>query len=279
MLELRGLRGKSGSKVKLMLGRVDRETEDFEACIGRLAAVRSVHSRMLRALLLMLATERLRDEMTVMQRTISASLFNLGAKKAFVATIARLRELLVRARMHGDEIHQMLGATFRQLNSEFGFALTLMRAPSLEKHVRELDMIERNYSQYLGLSHALRLGEPRFMEQFRRMLLSKLRVVFENATGEIELWNKSASAQIDSQLRERRRSFKRRREALERIQAAASELETRIAELEAQDERALRLLARVQAQTAFIRAEAHPAASPLREPPTLTLVATHANVA
>ena len=45
------------------------------------------------------------------------------------------------------------------------------------------------------------------------MLVSKLRVVFENASGELELWNKAASAQVDSQLRERRRGFKRRRES------------------------------------------------------------------
>ena len=91
--------------------------------------------------------------------------------------------------------------------------------------------------QYLGLTQALRLSQPKFMEQFRRMLMSKLRVVFENASAELELWNKSASAQVDAQLRERRRGFRRRREALERIQAAASELETRLAELEAQDQR------------------------------------------
>ena len=35
------------------------------------------------------------------------------------------------------------------------------------------------------------------MEQFRRMLVSKLRVVFENASSELELWNKAASAQVD----------------------------------------------------------------------------------
>ena len=52
--------------------------------------------------------------------------------------------------------------------------------------------------QYLGLTQALRLAQPKFMEQFRRMLLSKLRVVFENASSEIELWNKAASAQVDS---------------------------------------------------------------------------------
>ena len=75
------------------------------------------------------------------------------------------------------------------------------------------------------------------MEQFQRMLLSKLRVVFESAAGEIELWSKAASAQIESQLRERRRAFAHRHEALQRIQAAAGELEQRIAEVEPQDKR------------------------------------------
>jgi hypothetical protein len=80
------------------------------------------------------------------------------------------------------------------------------------------------------------MAAPGFAEQFRRMLLSKLRVVFESAASDLELWSKAASGQVDLQLRERRRGFKRRREALERIQAAAGELEQRIAEVESQDE-------------------------------------------
>jgi hypothetical protein len=83
----------------------------------------------------------------------------------------------------------------------------------------------------------MRLAQARFLEQFRRMLMSRLRVVFENASSEIELWNRAASAQIDAQLRDRRRTFKRRRDSLERIQAAAGELETRLAELESADQR------------------------------------------
>ena len=103
--------------------------------------------------------------------------------------------------------------------------------------VIELALIETSYVQYLGLTQALRLSQPKFMEQFRRMLVSKLRVVFENASAELELWNKATSSQVDSQLRERRRNFRRRRESLERVQTAASDLEIRIAELEGQDER------------------------------------------
>ncbi|MDO8419632.1 MAG: dynamin family protein, partial [Rubrivivax sp.] len=62
------------------------------------------------------------------------------------------------------------------------------------------------------------------------------RVVFENAAGELELWSKGASSQVELQLRERRRTYARRSEALQRVQVAASELEQRIAEVQAQDE-------------------------------------------
>ena len=253
MLELRGLRGKSGGKVALMIQRVDAEAKDFERCQDRLLALRAVHSRMLRDQLLGLASDALRDEVAQMQDEGAATLFNLGAKRAFVALCNRLRVRVTKARERGQEIHEMLQASFRQLNGEFGFALSLTRLPSLERTDRELYVIERSYVQYLGLSNALRLAEPRFMEQFRRMLLSKLRMSFENASGEIELWHKSASNQIDSQLRERRRAFKRRREGLERIQGAAGDLDSRIADLHRQDAQLQQCAARLREQLGALR--------------------------
>jgi hypothetical protein len=59
--------------------------------------------------------------------------------------------------------------------------------------------------------------------------------VYESALGEVELWNKSAAAQLDAQLRERRRNFGRRLEAIERIQQAATGLDERIAEIDNQE--------------------------------------------
>jgi hypothetical protein len=237
MLELRGLRGKSGSKLRLMLQRVEAETSEFEQCTVRLQALRMVHSRMLKDALVGLSSDRLREEVNQMQTEMSASILNLGAKKSFVSMCERLRKLLGAAQRHSNEISEMLNASFAKLNSEFGFSLVTSRMPNLDRFLTELGEIETGYVQYLGLGQALRLSQPRFMEQFRRMLVSKLRVVFENASAELELWNKSTSSQVDSQLRERRRSFRRRRESLERVQTAASELEIRIAELEAHDTR------------------------------------------
>ena len=237
ILELRGLRGKSAGKQRLMLERVDLETAEFEQCTVRLQALRAVHSRMLRDALIRLSSDRLRDEVVAMQAQMSASLLNLGAKKAFVALCARLRALLDDAQTRSNEIRDMLGASFGKLNGEFGFGLAMTKSPELARFGDELREVEDGYVQYLGLSRALRLAQPKFLEQFRRMLMSKLRVVFENASADLELWNKATSSQVDSQLRERRRNFRRRRESLERVQAAASELELRIVELETHDER------------------------------------------
>ena len=284
MLELRGLRGKSSGKVQTMIERVDQEMVEFERCTARLAALRVVHARMLRDLLVGLSSDQLRDEVALMQRQASATLFNLGAKKAFLALCARLRDRVELARARGQEINDMLQASFRQLNSEFGFALALTRLPSLERCDRELALIERSYAQYLGLSQALRLAEPRFMEQFRRMLVSKLRMAFENASGEVELWHKSASNQVDSQLRERRRGFKRRRDGLERVLAAAGDLDHRIGDLESQDARWQHLTGRVRELTAALTeaASALPPmleAQPLRATPALSLVTSHSAAA
>ncbi|MEO6031694.1 MAG: dynamin family protein [Burkholderiaceae bacterium] len=256
LLELRGLRGKSGSKMPLMLGRVEAETREFEQCTARLHALRVVHSRMLKELLNRLSSDRLREEVGRMQESMHASLLKLGAKKAFVALGERLRALLAEAQQRNDEMRDMLGGSFTRLNAEFGFSLALIPAPDLGRFAGELDLIERSYLQYLGLTQALRLSQPRFMEQFRRMLVSKLRVVFENVSSEIEMWNKATSAQVDAQLRERRRSFRRRREALERVQVAAGELETRLTEVEANDARLQQFLKRSHQHLEVLREQA-----------------------
>jgi hypothetical protein len=223
--------------------------------------MRSVHARMLKDMLVDLSSDRLRDEVAEMQASMGSAFLNLGARKAFIALCARLRALLTQGQQRNNEIREMLSASFARLNAEFGFSLAIGKPLDFERFANELQLIESNYVQYLGLTLALRLAQPKFMEQFRRMLVSKLRVVFENASSELELWNKAVSAQVDAQLRERRRGFKRRSETLEKVQTAAGELETRISEIETQDQR----LQQYQARTAEL-AEAlreHALAAPL----------------
>ncbi|MBK9136035.1 MAG: dynamin family protein [Betaproteobacteria bacterium] len=250
LFELRGLRGKSSSKLVRMLERVEAEAAEFEHCTARLAALRSVQMRQLREMTTRLSNDTLRREVAQLQERTAGRPFNLGGKSAFGGLVERLRAVLSAAERQADEMRQMLEASFTQLNTEFGFALVVGPAPGLESYRRELKLIEDNYSRYFGFHQAWRMAQPGFAEQFRRMLLSKLRVIFENAAAELELWSKASSGQIEMQLRERRRGFARRRESLERVQSAAGELELRIAEVQQQEDHLVALIGRIDALAA-----------------------------
>jgi hypothetical protein len=235
MLELKGLRGKNISVIKHMRSRIEQEQGDFDVSGARIHAVRSVHLKLLREVFTLLGTSTLKTEMAELTTALRQPGIKLGVKKAYGQTFERLRAGLAKAQKTSGEIQSMLTGTFRQLNAEYGFSLQAPKEPDLARYERDLDLVERSHNQYLGVGNALRLAQPEFADRLVRALATRLRVVYESALGEVELWNKSAAAQLDAQLRERRRNFGRRIEAIERIQQAASGLDDRINEISSQE--------------------------------------------
>jgi len=235
MIELKGLRGKNTSVIKHMRSRIEQEQTDFDVSGARIHAVRSVHLKLLRDVFALLGTTTLKTEMAELTAALRQPGIKLGVRKAYASTFERLRAGLRQAQTTSGEIQSMLTGTFRQLNAEYGFSLQAPREPELARYERDLDLVERSHNQYLGVGNAFRLAQPEFADRLVRALATRLRVVYESALGEVELWNKSAAAQLDAQLRERRRNFGRRIEAIERIQQAATGLDDRIGEIEAQE--------------------------------------------
>jgi hypothetical protein len=169
-----------------------------------------------------------------------------------------LRENLRQVQGFNAEIHSMLGGTFLQLNTEFGFSLHLPKVFDLTPHLHDLDSVERGHVQYLSVGNAIRLAQPEFADRLVRALATRVRSIFEAVQTEMEAWNKSAMAQLDVQLRERRRNFERRIEAIERIQQAAGGLDERIEEIRIQEGAFLQLDARLNELVAqFARDPGH----------------------
>jgi hypothetical protein len=235
MMELKGLRGKNMSVIKHMRSRIEQEQGDFDVSGARIHAVRSVHLKLLRDVFTLLGTAKLKLEMADLTNALRQPGIKLGVRKAYTATFDRLRAGLRTAQATSGEIQSMLTGTFRQLNAEYGFSLQAPREPDLARYERDLDLVERSHNQYMGVGNTFRLAQPEFADRLVRALATRLRVVYESALGEVELWNKSAAAQLDAQLRERRRNFGRRIEAIERIQQAATGLDDRIREIESQE--------------------------------------------
>lgn len=236
MLELRSLRGKNASVIEAMRGRIEQEQREFEASAAKIQAVRAVHLKLLRELFQQLGSRSLKTELAQLSEALQQRGLKLGVRKVYAQTFDRLRAIVDKAQASGSEIQAMLDGTFRQLNAEFGFSLQVPSVPQLEGFLRDVTQIEQSHLQYLGMGNALKLAQPEFAQRLVRALAMRLRTIFESVANDLELWSKSATAQLDAQLRERKRSFVRRIEAVDRIQHAASGLVERIGEIEASEQ-------------------------------------------
>ncbi len=234
MLEMKSLMGKNATVIKHMRIRISREQTDFDMGGAKIHAVRSVHLRLLRDVFRLLGATSLRHEMAQLKLTLKQKGLKLGVKRAYGETFERLRESMRQVQRLTEEIQTMLGATFRQLNAEYGFSLQPPSEPQMQEFFNELDRVEQGHLQYLGVGNAFRLAQPEFTDRLVRALATRLRSLRQTLLSAIELWSKSAAAQLDVQLRERHRNFARRIEAIDRIQQAAGGLNERCAEIETQ---------------------------------------------
>ena len=235
MMELQGLQGKNATVIKHMRARISAEQAEFDLSGAKIHAVRSVHLKLLREVFNILGAVALKAEMAQLTGALHQRGIKLGVKRAYGETFERLRTSLHKVQSICVEIQAMLGATFRQLNGEHGFSLQAPTEPQMDRHLQDLDLIERGHLQYLGIGNAFRLAQPEFADRLVRALATRLRSLHETALGEVEQWSKSAAAQLDAQLRERRRNFGRRIEAIDRIQQAAGGLMDRIGEIRSQE--------------------------------------------
>ncbi len=235
MMELKGLQGKNATVIKHMRARIAQEQSEFDLSGAKIHAVRSVHLKLLREVFDSLSGSALKTEMAQLNAALHQKGVKFGVKKAYAETFDRLRAVFKRVQALVAEIQSMLAATFRQLNGEHGFSLQAPPVPQLSSFVQDLDMVERGHLQYLGVTNIFRLAQAEFADRLVRALATRLRTIHETALGEVELWSKTAAAQLDAQLRERRRNFVRRIEAIDRIQQATGGLAERIHEIGAQE--------------------------------------------
>ncbi len=253
LAELHGLRGKSAARLRLIAGRLDGEAAEFERFAPRLAALRSVLARQQQALLAGLASDRLREQVRQMRDGSQSSLLRLGSARAFARLGEQLRASLT-AVDHGlVELEQLLNASVEPLNAECGLSLQVPLHPALDGFERELDRVQSGYSRYMGVTQLWRLAQPDFMDRFCRLLQSRLRVIFEGAAHEIELWGQGISQQIDEQLRDRRLALAQRREAFGRIRVAENGLERSIQSIESLQQQSRRLQAGIDAEVEQLR--------------------------
>lgn len=264
LIEFNGLRGKNAAVIQHMRLRVASEEEEFNASMPRINAMRAIHAKLKREVLNALAGARIAAATAPLKEALAQPGIKLGLKKHYAEAFSSAQTCIDATQMAVSEMDTMLTAAFRQLNADHGFSLELPSQPDMSRFSNALSKLERHHLNYLGVTQIFRLAQPDFTARLMQTLTEGMQDVFAAALKEAALWSKTATAQLNAQLLERRRSFAQRTEGIVRIQQAAGNLEERLAELTEQDQALRQIESQLDQLTGRLRA-AMPARSALRQ--------------
>lgn len=264
LIEFNGLRGKNASVIQHMRLRVAGEEAEFNASLPRVNAMRAVHAKLKQQVLRALAGTRITAATAPLRDALAQPGIKLGLKKIYAEAFVNAQTCIDASQEAVSEMDTMLTAAFRQLNADHGFSLELPTQPDMSRFANALSKLERHHLNYLGVTQMFRLAQPDFTARLMQTLTEGMQNVFGAALKEAALWSKTATAQLNAQLLERRRSFTQRTEGIVRIQQAAGSLEERLAQLTEQDHVLRQTETQLDHLTSRLRA-AMPARSALRQ--------------
>ncbi|WP_051849089.1 dynamin family protein [Thiomonas sp. FB-Cd] len=233
-LELAALEGKNKHVVRNLVMRIAMERKEFDAGLAKVRALHAVNARQLEDIAQLLDAQTALAPLAELRQRVKTSVLKTGVRAALEATFAEVRGRIEAAERQLEENRAMLTGACDQLNMEFAFSVPSPKALKLEGIRLELDSMQQDYLRYLTPARWLRLQNTAHAERLLLSALARLRSVLERGVRDTQHWNRAALAQLDVQVRERKRNMNRRMQSLELVEHAEGELGQRIAQLRKQ---------------------------------------------
>jgi hypothetical protein len=233
LVELKSLRGKNQSIIEHMMKRVDLEKKEFDGSLLKLQGTRAVFTRLSSEVFTSLGMDILKTEIRNTRESMEKSKFSAGLRAAVKDFFAHVRNNLVQSGQKTDEITEMMTVMYRKFSTEHGLALSTPMPFSLEKYLKEIELIESVYHKQFGTAAILTMPQVALMTKFFDSIASRVKQSFLQANRDVEAWLKVVMAPLEAQIWEHRSQLKKRRQSIERIHLATDSLEEKVQALEA----------------------------------------------
>jgi len=233
LVELKSLRGKNHSIIEHMMKRVDLEKKEFDSSLLKLQGTRAVFTRLSTEVFTSLGMDILKAEIRNTRDAMENSKFSAGMRSAVKNFFEHVRGNLVRSGQKTDEITEMMSVMYRKFSTEHGLALSAPMPFSLEKYLKEIELIESVYHKQFGAAAILTMPQVQLMTKFFDSIASRVKQSFLQANRDVEAWLKVVMAPLEAQIWEHRSQLKKRRQSIERIHVATESLEEKVQALEA----------------------------------------------
>lgn len=236
LVELKSLRGKNHTIIEHMMKRVDLEKKDFDSSLLKLQGTRAVFTRLSTEVFTSLGMDILKEDIALTRDAMEKSKFSTGLRAAVRDFFTRIRSNIVTSGRKTEEITEMMTIMYRKFSTEHGLALSAPMPFSLDKYLKEIELIEGVYHKQFGTAVILTTPQVVLMTKFFDSIASRVKQSFLQANRDVEAWLKVVMAPLEAQIWEHKAQLKKRRQSIERIHMATESLEEKVEALEQMQE-------------------------------------------
>ncbi len=228
MMEFKSLRGKNQNVIEHMMKRVDAERKEFDASLIKMQGTRAVFTRLSTEVYTSLGMEILREEIRKSREAMEKSKFSAGLKDAVRQFFAQIKLNLLMSNKKTDEISEMMSIMYRKFSTEHGLALTAPMGFSLDKYLKEINVVEAVFLKQFNTITLLTTSQVVLMQKFFDSIAARVKQSFLQANRDVEAWQKVVMAPLEAQIREHKNQLKNRMQSIQRIHVATDSLEEKI---------------------------------------------------
>ncbi len=232
LMELKSLRGKNQNIIDHMMKRIDIEKREFDGSLIKLQGTRAVFARLSTEVFTSLGMGILKEDIRNAREAMTSTFFSSGFREAVRQFFEQIQNNLNLSARKTDEITAMMTVMYRKFSTEHGLALSTPMPFSLQKYMKEIDMIEGIYQRQFGPAAIMTTRTAVLMQKFFDSIASRVKQSFLQANRDVEAWLKVVMAPLEGQIREHKEQLKRRRQSIERIHLATDSLEDKVAAFE-----------------------------------------------
>lgn len=171
----------------------------------------------------------LENAVQTIEKSLSSSLFKLGLRQAYEGAFKQLEANIQSAQQKLSALQERLLLGLQSMNTQHGFAIALMPAPTLDDLTRQLAALRASYMHHLDFGHSWRLINKTYLSSLLQTLRTQLAELFEPARTHITQWQNTTVEVFKTEFEAREHNLQNHIASLKTLRHSSTQAQAQLA--------------------------------------------------
>lgn len=229
--DLRNVDVNNRDKIRQLMVETRDQQNAYLSSVNQFQASRRVFAVQVKALVEVLAPEKIDEIVKRTRRQMAGSLTTIGMKAAMAAVLEELNGVLVKALSISEETRRLVKGIYGKFQEEHGIADLKTPSLSLKKYQIELERIFKQGEAFRDSASSTFMEQSMVVVKLYTTIIARARELFLHAYRDVVGWSGMALTPLIHQIRDHKRVIESKLDVLRKINESSHSLDQEVAAL------------------------------------------------